>query len=146
METTFTLGDFTQGFIAKLVELGETAIHPRAHEERMALRRVVDTVENELRNISSTKSPDDATWYKRLVLLRNELRPSNSGAFDSFETALRNLQLSLTSCPNPFYEEIAFSVTKPYAKALFNEYPDRERSLIERAAKAFVEARKEARG
>jgi len=142
MSAALTIGDFAQGFVAKLVEFGETAIHPKAPEDRIALRRVIDALEHELRNIHRDGSPEEAEWYRILVVLRNELKPSNSGAFDSFETALRNLQLSFTSCPNPFYEEIAFSVTKRYASAVFNEYPDRERHLIERAARAFVEARR----
>lgn len=146
MSATLTLGDFAQGFVAKLVESGETAIHPKAPEDRAALRRVIDTLENELRSVRPSKSPEETEWYRMLVVLRNELKPSNSGAFDSFETALRNLQLSFTSCPNPFYEEIAFSVTKPYASAVISEFPERARQLIERAASAFVETRRSARG
>lgn len=146
MSATLTLGDFAQGFVAKLVEAGETAIHPKAPEDRIALRRVISTLEDELHTANSNRTDDGTKWYQMLVVLRNELKPSNSGAFDSFETALRNLQLSFTSCPNPFYEEIAFSVTKPYASAVLKEYPDRERELIERAARAFIETRRSERG
>src|SRR6266849_4417099 len=126
MDASLTLGDFAQGFVAKLVESGETAIHPKAPEDRYALRQVVDAVEGELRSAKRDGSREEAEWYRTLVLLRNELKPSNSGTFDSFETALRNLQLSFTSCPNPFYEEIAFSVSKTYAKAVIGEYLDRQ--------------------
>jgi hypothetical protein len=90
-----------------------------------------------------SKGDIDKKWYRTLVSLRNQLRPSISGAFDGFESALRNLQLSFTSCPNPFYEEIAFTVTTPFAEAVVK---DRERHLVEAAAKAFINARKQARG
>src|SRR5258706_353039 len=113
--SALTLGDFTQGFVAKLVDSGETAIHPKAPEDRIAILSVIEAIEDELKTVARGDSPSTDPWYRALVTLRNELKPSNSGAFDSFETALRNLQLSFTSCPNPFYEEIAFSVTKPYA-------------------------------
>jgi hypothetical protein len=145
MNSPLTLGDFAQGFVARLVELGETAIRPKAHEDRFGLKRVIDALEAEIRMIKAQGSSIDPDWYRVLVALRNELKPSNSGAFDGFETALRNLQLSFTSCPNPFYEEIAFTVTKPYAKSVIDEYPDRERALIDCVAKAFVEARRSAR-
>ena len=83
----------------------------------------------------------DQIWYRDIVRLRNGLKPSNSGAFDNFETALRDLQLSLTSAPNAFYEDITFSVSKPYAHSIFCDMPKIQQELILKAVEAFLGSR-----
>lgn len=145
MSSELTLGGFAEGFVAKLVAHGQTAIHPKAPEDRIGLKEVVQILEKEI-NALAASSGTDRAWYRALVTLRNELSPSMSGAYDGFESALRNLQLSFTSSPNPFYEEIAFNITKPFAEAVVSEFTPRQRELIARAAEAFIAARKQARG
>lgn len=144
MSGELTLGSFAEGFVAKLITDGQSAIRPQSPEDRFGLNEVVQTLEREIQSIRG-KSDLDRDWYRALVMLRNELRPSMTGAFDGFENALRNLQLSFTSCPNAFYEEITFNVTRPFAEAVVSELPQPQRDLIARAAKAFVDARRQAR-
>jgi hypothetical protein len=104
---------------------------------------VVDFLDEEIRR--QRERPDlDRSAYMELVRVRNELKASNSGAFDAFETALRDLQLSLTSSPNAFYEEIEFNVSRPYAESLMEELPPSERQIIAGAAEAFLREKRAA--
>src|SRR5688572_7697913 len=144
MSAELTLGSFAQGFVAKLIAEGQSGISPKAAEDRHGLNEVVKTLDKEIQS-ERANGAKDKEWFRSLVMLRNELRPSLTGAFDGFENALRNLQLSFTSCPNAFYEDIAFNVTRPFAESVVSELPDRQRNLIARAAEAFVQARKRAR-
>ena len=130
---------FVRGFVAGLIDADATAIRPGRSEHRHGFKQVLDILDQEVER-SQTSKRDDQGWYKQVVRLRNGLRPSNSGTFDNFEMALRDLQLSLTNCPNPFYEEIAFSVSKPYAQSIFNDMPDPQRNLVARAVEAFLGA------
>lgn len=143
MITALTLEDFTQGFVAKLVELDVTAIYPNETEDRAALRCVISVLEDEIRSVRPESSPTEEAWYQSLVVLRNKLRPGNSGCFSSFESALRSLRLSFTNhrC-EAFRSGVTFSVTKPYASAVVKEYPQRQRHLIECTALIFIGARK----
>lgn len=127
---------FMRGFVAKLLQLDESALQPRNLEDRLGFRRVLDVLEEEIAKLRRKGRP--SRLYVDLVRLRNNLSPSNVGAFDNFETALRDLQLSATDCPNPFYDEIVFTVSRPNAEATLAELPEEYRLLIEKAAKAFV--------
>jgi hypothetical protein len=138
---SLTVASFTKAFIAHLIEVGETAIYPKSPRDRRGFQSVVDTLEREIDRLKSATSVDDRALYRTLVRLRNGLRASNTGAFDALETALRNVQLNFTNCPNPFYEEIAFTVSPPFAKAVLAELPESHRELAVRAADRFLQAR-----
>jgi hypothetical protein len=128
---------FTRGFVAKLLQLDATALQPRKREDRLGFRRVLKVIEDEIaiRQSEGRRS----RFYMDLVRLRNELSPSNAGAFDNLETALRDLQLSVTDCPNPFYEEIVFTGSRPNANATLATLPAEYLGVIEKAAKAFLD-------
>lgn len=131
------VGTFARGFVARLIASGVSAIQPHASEDRRGFQAVVDYLDEQIR--ARRDRPDlDRASYMQLVRLRNELKASNSGAFDAFETALRDLQLSLTSSPNAFYEEIEFNVSRPYALSLLGELPEFERELVAGAAEVFL--------
>lgn len=136
-----SVASFTKGFIAHLVESGETAIYPKAEEDRRGFESAIQALEDEIAKLRSSSDPDDRSLYRALVLIRNDLQASSTGAFDSLETALRNLQLNFTNCPNPFYEEISLTVSPTFAKALLAELPDRSRGVVIRAADSFRKAR-----
>jgi hypothetical protein len=80
----------------------------------------------------------DTQTIRQLARIANQLRASNTGGYEGFEAALRSLQLTFASSPNPFYEEITFSVPKPYAEATVNRLPRFQRELVNEAADAFV--------
>jgi hypothetical protein len=138
---TFSLAQFVQGFVAELLRQGTSAVRPKSEPDREGFARVVDVLNEEIARNRATAR--DEVWYRSLVRLRNELQASQSGAFDGFETALRNQQLSFTSSPNPFYEEIVFSVSQPFAQAVLREFPAPARELVARAAKEFMKGRQE---
>lgn len=114
------IGSFARGFVAKLIASGVSAIRPHAREDRRGFQAVVDLLNKEIDDAGTSQGDRDR--YMALVRLRNSLQASNIGAFDS----------------NPFYEEIVFTVSKPYAQALFGELPDFERDIIGKAADAFI--------
>ena len=129
---------FTRGFAARLFQLNTKVIQPRNHQNRVGFRRVVDVLEAE---VAELRSQDPRpSLYRDLVRLRNELRPSNIGAFDNFEAALRDLQLSVTDSPNPFYEEIVLTSSRPNAEATLAELPEQQRRLVDKAAQAFFDS------
>lgn len=138
---TLTVASFTKSFIAYLVALGETAIYPKSPRDRRGFQSVVDTLEEEIARIRSSGSPEEKNLYRHLVRLRNELQASSTGAFDAFETALRNLQLNFTNSPNPFYEEISFTVSVPFAKAILEELPGAQRAIVKKVGEQFKQAR-----
>ena len=142
--STLTVASFTKGFIAYLIGLGETAIYPKSPRDRRGFQSVVETLESEIERIRSSGTPDEQNLYRPLVRLRNELQASSTGAFDALETALRNLQLNFTNCPNPFYEEISFTVSAPFAQSILEELPKSHRDLVSRAADRFRQARQSA--
>ena len=126
--------DFFRGFIAFLVKNGVTSISPHSQEDR---RRFMQLFE-ELNAIVDDTPQEDRQRYRCLVRLRNELVPSNTGALDGIETAFRNLQLSLTSSPNPFYDEIAFDLPPAHAESLFQGLSEADQKVVSRAAGAFL--------
>lgn len=138
----FDSGTFAKGFVARLITEGASAIVPRRRADRLGFQRVLGILDERI--ALAREQPLQRDWYKQLVRLRNELSPSNNGAFDNFESALRDLQLSLTSSPNPFYEEILFSVSAPFAHAIFEELEEGPKDIVNRSAEAFLEARTEA--
>lgn len=136
-----TSGQFAKGFVASLVTNGTDSIQPKSEVDRKGFRKALEVVEQEIATLKRSGKEEDTQLYRALVTLRAELAPSNAGTFDSFEAALRNLQLSFTSCPNPFYEDIQFTVSTPYASSVLEEFETNQKSVIDRAAKAFLEAR-----
>ncbi|WP_184204694.1 hypothetical protein [Prosthecobacter dejongeii] len=53
------------------------------------------------------------------------------------ETALRNMQLSLTAAPNPFYEEISFDIPQAFATSLFEQLAPADRNIVIQAGDAY---------
>jgi hypothetical protein len=141
---SLTVATFTKGFIAHLVELGETAIYPKADQDRRGFESAIRTLEQEIVRLKRSAENDDRDLYKSLVLIRNDLQASNTGAFDSLETAFRNLQLNFTNCPNPFYEEISFTVSPSFAKSLLEDLPEKIRNIVVKVADSFRESRRAA--
>jgi hypothetical protein len=86
----------------------------------------------------AAKNTADRDWAKKVVRIRNRMSPGQSGAFDQLETALRDLQLSITESPNPSYEDISFTASKPFAISLLNQLEESERELVREAARIFI--------
>jgi recombinational DNA repair ATPase RecF len=124
---------FLRGLVAYLVQQGVTSIRPRSPEDRKRFLALL----NELNEAVAKASRENLRAYRSLVRLRNELLPSNTGALDGIETALRNMQLSLTSAPNPFYDEIAFDIPPAHAESVFGQLEQADRELISQVGRAY---------
>lgn len=124
---------FLRGLVAYLVQQGITSIRPRSPEDRKRFLALL----NKLNQAVAGASRENLQAFRSLVRLRNELLPSNTGALDGIETALRNMQLSLTSAPNPFYDEIAFDIPPAHAESLLGQLEPADRDLITRVGRAY---------
>lgn len=129
---------FTKGLVATLIDSGLQSVRPHSPNDQVGFQRIVDFLNTEIERSRQAIDPQSVAWYRQLVRVRNKLQPSNNGAFDNFETALRDLQYSFTGCPNAFYEEIQFEVSRPFALSYLADLPDRYRVLVSRAGQAFL--------
>lgn len=131
----FTAVDFAKGFVASLVLSGESSLQPKSPAYRHGLYRVWQYLADEAKKAEAEEARD---WFKTIVRLRNRVSPGSTGAFDQFQTDLRDLQLSLTESPNPSYEDISFSVTEPFAESLLEQLGERRRALVDMAVSVFL--------
>jgi hypothetical protein len=132
-----TIKEFTRGIVASLVEADVRSIQPKRAEQRKALRQVWQFLSKETERVRRSRTRDE-TWLRQVIRLRNAMSPGPTGAFDQFETALRDLQLSFTESPNPSYEDVDFTVSKPFAKSRLEQFDARSRVLIRKAADFFL--------
>jgi hypothetical protein len=134
------LQSFTKALVANLVNLDVDAIHPHNPKDRKGFENVVRVLDAVVKKLMKENASSDVVLA--VARIANELRPSNTGSYEGFEAALRSLQLTFTASPNPFYDDIAFPVSKVQAQSFTNKIPAFQRSLATSAAKAFVAARK----
>jgi hypothetical protein len=135
-QMSFELEDFTRGFVAALVEAERSSIQPKNPAQRQAFYRVWKMIDGKAAEATGDSANRD--WLKKVVRIRNRMSPGQSGAFDQFETALRDLQLSITESPNPSYEDISFTASKPFAISVLNQLEQTERELVREAARLFI--------
>lgn len=131
--------DFARGFVAGLVDANVTSIQPKSPAQRRGLHRVHQLVRDEVQKLGIAQRND---WLRTVVQIRNGMAPGQTGAFDQFETALRDLQLSVTESPNPSYEDIRFPISAPFAKSVLKRLKPNERDLVQRAVGEFLESAK----
>jgi hypothetical protein len=131
------LKTFTKAFVASLVARDLLELRPGDQSTRRGFAGVVKVLDERRRALQDEGGPKDL--LRGLTKVANELRPSNTGAFDGFEAALRQAQLTFTTSPNPDYDDIVFSVPKAYAEATVGALPPEQRSIINQAVDAFVD-------
>ncbi|MGI0025608.1 MAG: hypothetical protein ACREA4_10760 [Nitrososphaera sp.] len=132
---------FMKGFVATLITSGLGSIQPHSNRDRTGFQKVIEFLNGEIEEIKA-RDETGTPWYRQLVRVRNRLLPSNSGAFDSFEKELSDLQLSFTGVPNAFYEDIEFKVSRPFASSFLEDDLNQPmRLLVEKAADEFINAR-----
>lgn len=134
------LHSFTKGLVAGLIQRDVKAVYPHDKRDRRAFEKVVRLLDKEIERLRKAGTP--ASALLALARVANELRPSNTGTFEGFEAALRSLQLTFTSSPNPFYDDIAFPVSKTQALSFIDKMPPLQKHLALSAAKAFVAERR----
>jgi hypothetical protein len=132
--------EFASGFVARLIAKGRTAVEPQSSRDREGFFRVFQFVKDEVELLRRANRRDDR-WYEGLVDVRNALKPSNNGAFDGFERLLRDLQVAMTAAPNPYYEQIALTVSRPFAESLLESLSKPKREFVEKAAEVFLQER-----
>lgn len=132
---TLEARDFTRGFVAALVVAGEASLQPMNPAHRQGLYRVYRYIDKEANRANASGIREQ---FKALVRIRNRIAPGQTGAFDQFQTDLRDLQLSLTESPNPSYEDISFSLSQPFARSLLDQLGAANMSLVEAAVSCFL--------
>jgi hypothetical protein len=128
---------FIKAFVAGLVLRDRRSIRPYGAGDRRGFAQVIRLLDMKIDELEQDGA--DITIIRQLVRIANDLRASNTGGYEGFETALRGLQLTFASCPNPFYEEIAFSVPRPYAETTVDSLPPVQRDLVKEVAEAFLQ-------
>jgi hypothetical protein len=132
---TIDLEKFTRGFIAALIEDNQPSIQPKRPEHIRGFYRLRKILDDE---VDRARDASDRGWLQQVVRLRNRIAPGPTGSFDQFETALRDLQLSFTQSPNVDYEDIEFTISKPFARSTLKHFNDKEQALLRQAAAAFI--------
>ncbi len=135
--TAFDLRTFTKAFVAGLVMKDMYEVRPDDIHTRRGFGSVVRVLDEARASLEASGA--DRNLVRMVGRLANELRPSNTGAFDGFEAALRQIQLTFTSSPNPEYDDIVFSVSRTYAEAAVAELPSDQQQIINDAVNKFVE-------
>ena len=125
-EMAIDLERFARGFVAALVEGNRPSIQPKRPEHVHGFYKIREILDAE---VAQAQQGSDREWLQQVVRLRNRLSPGPTGSFDQFETALRDLQLSFTESPNVYYEDIEFTISKPFAQSTLSNLEARERSL-----------------
>jgi hypothetical protein len=134
---SFDIHDFMKGFVAGLVLKNRLSLRPQSPSDRRGFAKVVRKLDQKIDEFEHEKKNPELV--DQLVQIANELRSSNTGGYEGFETALRSLQLTFASCPNPFYEEIAFSVPIPYAESTVESLPAPQRDLVKELVAEFLQ-------
>lgn len=139
MTLALTPNDFFKAWVSGLVLGGERVIEP----DRPVTRRALDAVRTYLeREVEHSEQAGDFDLEYYLLDLRNQFLPSNSGAFDGVERALRNLQTSVVMSPNPDYEEMVLEVPPTFARGIVESLPQEDRKLVEMAVMAYLTVKK----
>jgi hypothetical protein len=133
------LHSFTKAWVAELVDKHVESVKPHDPADRRAFAAVLAALDDRIEELAKQKLPSEAILP--LLQVANELRPSNTGSFEGFETALRALQLTFTSSPNPWYDSIAFPVSQVQARSFLSLTPAILRDIASDAARAFIASR-----
>lgn len=133
------LHSFTKAWVAELVDKHIESVRPHDPTDRKAFAAVLQSLDHRIEELSKQQLPSDAILP--LLQVANELRPSNTGSYEGFETALRALQLTFTSSPNPWYDSIAFPVSQVQARSFLSLIPVVLRDIASDAANAFIASR-----
>lgn len=135
----FDLHTFTKALVAALVTQDIEVVRPHDPKDRRGFAAVLDTLDMWVEKLIAQSVPSQNVLP--LLEVANELRPSNTGGYEGFESALRSLQLTFTASPNPWYDDIAFRVSRVQALGFLEHVPEMERSIAQEAAKAFIASR-----
>jgi len=131
---------FTKALVAGLVQLNVGAVSPHDIRDRRGFEKIVRVLDRAVQRLR--REGVSSKMLLSVARLANELRASDVGTYEGFEAALRSLQLTFTSSPNPFYDDIDFPVSKTQAKSYVENIPTFQKDLALSAAKAFVAERK----
>jgi hypothetical protein len=135
---TIGVEKFAKGFVAAMVDLEQFSIEPKSPRHLRGFWALHDLLDKEVERVRY--DPNKREWFRDIVRLRNSLVSGPTGSFDQFESALRDLQSSVTSSPNPSYVSLEFTVSRPFARSLLDELNEDERILARAAATAFVKS------
>jgi hypothetical protein len=127
-----TVDEFTEAFIAALVERGVISLDPNSEDTNVGIGRVHALVS---RLAAASQIEHEKRWFIRL---KNGVAPSNIGTYDFFLAALRSCQLGFAASPNPRYSEITFKVSRPHAAHFLGKSRELLRKTAMEAADAFL--------
>ena len=130
-----TTDAFVEAFAAMLVQRGQRHVRLNEPAVRDQLFRVYEFLEPEV-----DRTDGGGSWTRSLVNIRNLFRPSPIGAFDEFESLMREKQIYLTEHPNPYYKDIAIKLPAPAAASIVKSLDTKVRELVSQAVTRYMEA------
>jgi hypothetical protein len=129
--------DFAKYLIAELVVRGKKSFRPYDRDDQRSVMSLLDFVAEKVEAVRARRDSPQVPGFKDLVRIRNNVAPSHTGAFDSFESLLRDQQHWLTSSRNPFYDVIEFDLPKSVAKKIIDDLDDDLRAFVREASNAY---------
>lgn len=127
-----TVDEFTEAFIAALIDRRIISIDPNSESTNLGISRVYALLDS---LAGKAKDINEKRW---LLRVKNVIAPSNIGTNDYFLSALRACQLGFTASPNPRYSEILFKLSRPHAQDFLSKIQKSLRTTAESAADVFL--------
>ena len=134
--TELDLQSFAKAWVAELIDQGVSGVYPHEKSDRRGFEGVVRALDDLIEQRLSEGA--DKSSLLPLLRITNDLRPSSAGDYEGFELALRSLQLTFTSSPNPWYDYISFPISKIHAESFLKQLPKSIRDIATLAATAYV--------
>lgn len=130
---------FLKSVIAALVLQGVKSVFPHRVDDMNAMRALIDFLDEEIDHLEASKV--EIEDLLPMIELVNSLRSSGSGSFEGFESALSDLQKTMASRRNPWYEKIDFPIPASYAESYLASAGEEMNKLSIAAAKVFADNR-----
>lgn len=140
-KTIMSPSQFFGGVISALVKQGESAIQPKHPSDLRGFQAMLNVLEKRLEDVEASGTRE-RKHLLQLLEIRNQLMPSNSGAFDRWGKILRDLQTSAIMSPNPDYDDLVFEFSPTFAESLLDELAEDDQKLVLEVASEFVRAKK----
>ncbi len=134
----FTVGRYCEALICALLVRRKSHLRFDDAKTTRALGDLIDQLRAEARE--AERVGDAGLTYDLFVLL-NQISPNpNTGAYDGFWSALRDLQPAYAEVRNPYYLALEFKGTPSIAETAVKELPERWKKIVTQSAEMLSKA------
>jgi hypothetical protein len=134
----FTVGQYCEALICALLVRKKSHLRFDDAETTHALGNLIAKLRADAKE--AERAGDTGLTYDLFVLL-NQISPNpNTGAYDGFWSALRDLQPAYAEVRNPYYLALEFKGTPSIAETAVKELPERWRKIVTQSAEMLSKA------